>query len=194
MDQHPSDADLMRRARSGDEQAFARIVDRYKGPLVNYLARLTGRREDGEEYAQEAFLRLYRYGDRFRDGASVAPLLFRIAINLARTAARRARLWRALVPRLAAAEPAGEASDRELFRTEIQGRVQAAIARLPPRYREAVLLRDIEEWNYADIAEALGCPEGTLKSRIGRGREMLRRHLEPYVESARIRKEGSARG
>jgi len=140
-------------------------------------------------------LRLYRHADRFRDGAPIAPLLFRIAINLARTAARRARLWRMLVPRLAAAEPmSGEASDEDALRSELHGRVRAAIARLPPRYREAVLLRDIEEWNYAEIATALGCPEGTLKSRIGRGREMLRRELGPYWEAGRGRKEGSGRG
>jgi RNA polymerase sigma-70 factor (ECF subfamily) len=177
----PTDAELMVRARSGDEDAFARIVDRYKNPLVNYLARLTGNRDDGEEYAQEAFYRLYRDAARFRDGARVSPLLFRIAINLVRTQARKARLWRLLVPKVAAAETGlDESADGGVLQEEIETRVQDAIARLPPKYREAVLLRDIEGWSYDEIAPALGCGMGTLKSRIGRGRALLRRHLEPY--------------
>jgi len=192
--QERTDAELMRRARSGDEQAFARIVERHKGPLVNYLARLTGSREDAEEHAQEAFLRLYRSAGRFRPEANVPPLLFRIAINLARTHARRKRLWRVLAVALAAGHrDEGEPADGPVFLSELQHRVQAAIARLPPRYREPVLLRDIEGWSYAEIAATVGCAAGTLKSRIGRGREMLRRDLESYWESAGRRKDGSVR-
>ena len=190
----PTDAELMRRARSGDEQAFARIVERHKGPLVNYLTRLTGSREDAEEHAQEAFLRLYRSAGRFRPEATIPPLLFRIAINLARTQARRRRLWRVLAAALVAGHrDESEPADGPVFLSELQRRVQAAIARLPPRYREPVLLRDIEGWSYAEIAAAVGCAAGTLKSRIGRGREMLRRDLEPYWEGADRRKEASRR-
>ena len=193
--QEPTDAELLRRARSGDEPAFARIVDRHKGPLVNYLARLAGNREDAEEYAQESFLRLYRAAGRFRPDGKIAPLLFRIAINLVRTRARRDRLWRLVAAGLAAVGAGeGEPADEAALTSELQRRVQAAIARLPPHCREAILLRDIEGWSYAEIAAAVGCREGTLKSRIGRGREMLRRDLEPYWESPARRREGSGRG
>lgn len=195
--EEPSDAELMARARSGDEDAFVRIVDRHQNPLVNYLARLTGSREKGEEYAQEAFFRLYRAAGKFREDGRVAPLLFRIAINCVRSDARRARLWKLLVPSLREAEDGGpaESPDRAVLRDELHVRVHAAIARLPARCREAVLLRDIEEWSYGEIAAALGCREGTLKSRIGRGREMLRRELEPFWRSRRpSRKEGGAHG
>lgn len=191
----PSDAELMARARSGDEDAFVRIVERHQGPLVNYLARLTGSREKGEEYAQEAFFRLYRAAERFREDGRVAPLLFRIAVNCVRSDARRARLWNLLLPALARRdEAAGDAADGPVLREELHARVHDALSRLPARYREAVLLRDIEEWSYAEIAAALGCREGTLKSRIGRGRELLRRELEPYWRSVRPPKEGSANG
>lgn len=193
--QEPTDAELLRRARSGDERAFARIVDRHKGPLVNYLARLAGNREDAEEHAQEAFLRLYRTSGRFRPDGKIAPLLFRIAINLARTRARRNRLWRLFVE----GRPAGElreaeSADEAVLGSELRRRVREAIGRLPPRFREVVLLRDIEGWSYAEIGAAVGCNPGTLKSRIGRGREMLRRDLEPYWESPSRRREGSGRG
>ena len=187
------DGELMARVRSGDEDAFVTIVERHQDALVNYLARLTGSREKGEEYAQEAFFRLYRAAGRFREDGRVAPLLFRIAINCVRSDARRARLWRALLPVLSRGVEAPEPGDPAV-RGELRARVQDALARLPPRYREAVLLRDIEEWSYAEIAQALGCREGTLKSRIGRGRELLRRALEPYWRPAATPKEGNAHG
>jgi RNA polymerase sigma-70 factor (ECF subfamily) len=190
----PTDAELLRRARSGDETAFARIVDRHKGPLVNYLARLSGSREDAEEYAQESFLRLYRAAGRFRPEGRIAPLLFRIAINLARSRARRDRLWRVFAAGTAAPEiDEGRGADETALASELQRRVRDAIGRLPPRFREAILLRDIEGWSYAEIAAAVGCREGTLKSRIGRGRQMLKRDLEPYWESPK-RREGGRRG
>ena len=191
----PTDAELMARARSGDEDAFARIVERHQDGLVNYLARLTGSREKGEDHAQEAFFRLFRSASKFREDGRVAPLLYRIAINSVRSDARRARLWSILLPFLAHAPgPAAEPPDDPALRRELHARVHEALGRLPARYREAVLLRDIEEWSYAEIAAALGCREGTLKSRIGRGRELLRRELEPYWKAARPRKEGGANG
>lgn len=161
---------------------------------MNYLARLSGNREDAEEYAQEAFLRLYRASGRFRPDGKIAPLLFRIAINLARTRARRDRLWRLFVAGRPGGEAEAEPADGAAMSSERQRLVRDAIRRLPPRCREVVLLRDIEEWSYAEIALAVGCGEGTLKSRIGRGREMLRRELEPYWESLPRRREGGGRG
>ncbi|HWC64977.1 MAG TPA: RNA polymerase sigma factor, partial [Thermoanaerobaculia bacterium] len=153
----PSDAELMARVRSGDEDAFVRIVDRNRDPLVNYLARLTGSREKGEEYAQEAFFRLYRTAERFREDGRVAPLLFRIAINCVRSDARRARLWTLLVPALRRLDRTAseDSPDGAVLREELHARVHAALANLPARYREAVLLRDIEEWSYAEIADAI---------------------------------------
>ena len=189
----PSDGELMARARSGDEDAFGAIVERHQNALVNYLSRLTGSREKGEEYAQEAFFRLYRAAGRFRPDGRVAPLLFRIAVNCVRSDARRAKLWRALVPVLSRDAESSDDADPAV-RGELRTRVQEALARLPPRYREAVLLRDIEEWSYAEIAEALRCREGTLKSRIGRGREMLRRALEGYWKPQPLQKEGNVHG
>jgi RNA polymerase sigma-70 factor (ECF subfamily) len=189
----PTDAELMGRARSGDEYAFVRIVERHRDALVNYLARLTGSREKGEDHAQEAFFRLYRFAGRFRDDGRIAPLLYRIAVNSVRSEARRARLWKLLLPFVAPSSPP-EAADDPVLRDERHARVHEALDRLPARYREAVLLRDIEEWSYAEIAAVLGCREGTLKSRIGRGREMLRQELESNWRRARPRKEGNAHG
>ncbi|MGH9456494.1 MAG: RNA polymerase sigma factor [Thermoanaerobaculia bacterium] len=176
----PTDADLMARLRSGDHDAFTAIVDRHKHPLVNYLTHLRGDRDRAEELAQEAFVRLFQHADRYDDRADVAPYLYRIATNLVRSEFRRLRRWRAIVPRLDRAPTAPESASRRVVEDEICREVRRALRSLPFRYRAPLVLREIEGWNYQRIAEALGCREGTIKSRIARGREQLRVLLEPY--------------
>src|SRR5687767_3795339 len=97
MDQ-PTDSELMKRVRDGDEDAFATLVDRYKSSLVNYLAHLRGDRDRAEEIAQESFLRLYLNAQKYDDRETLAPYLYRIGTNLVRSEFRRLRRWRALLP------------------------------------------------------------------------------------------------
>lgn len=176
------DGALMVRVRGGDDAAFEVLVDRYRDPLVNYLTHLTGSRERAEEFAQEAFYRLYRHAARYDERERLAPYLFRIATNLVRSEYRRARRWKLLLPWLGeethAAAPA--APGRTLMESEIQRQVRAALGSLPETYRAPLVLREIEGWSYQEIAAALGCREGTIKSRINRGRERLRQLLAPY--------------
>ncbi len=185
-----SDADLMARMGCGDREAFGALVDRHKDRMVNYLTKLTGCRERAEETAQEAFLRLYRAAPAYKEQGRLTAYIYRIATNLVRQEERRARRRRLLTGmylapsngrgsngHLPAAAPQGA-----LLQAELHGQLAGALARLPLRYRVPVVLRDVQDWPYEEIARATGCRQGTVKSRISRGRSMLRRWLEPYLD------------
>jgi len=177
---HTDDA-LMQRVREGDDDAFAEIVDRYKDSLVNYLTHLVRSRDRAEEVAQDAFVRLYRNAEKYKQQERLGPYLFRIATNLVVTEARREKRWSLLLPRLNASTHTSEpAPDTNLLSTEIQCQVSAAIDRLPVNYRAPLVLFEIEEWSYDEIAKALDIRSGTVKSRISRARDLLRRHLAPW--------------
>lgn len=176
-----NDAELMQRVCSGDEEAFAALVDRYKDPLVNYLTHLVRSRERAEDVAQEAFVRLYRNADKYRDHEKLAPYLFRIATNHTISEMRREKRWRLLMPRLiAGSAQIAPPPDVGLMTDEVQRKVAAALEKLPLKFRAPLALYEIEEWSYDDIAQALGCRIGTVKSRISRARELMRRQLSGW--------------
>ena len=176
-----TDDALMQRVREGDDDAFGEIVDRYKDSLVNYLTHLVRSRDRAEEIAQDAFVRLYRNADKYRQQERLGPYLFRIATNLVVSEVRRERRWSLLLPRLhASTRTSTPAPDTNLFTSEIQRQVAAAIDRLPVNYRAPLVLFEIEEWSYDEIAKALDVRVGTVKSRISRARDLLRRHLAPW--------------
>jgi RNA polymerase sigma-70 factor (ECF subfamily) len=177
-----TDAELIAESRAGRREAFAVLVDRHKDSLVGYLARLSGCRERAQDLAQETFLRLYQSLDRYREEGHLQALLYRIATNLLRSEERRARRWSLLQPVLRStngfhAEPTAPA---KVLREEASSHLEEAVAALPLRFRVPLVLREIEGWPYAEIAGQLGVSEGTVKSRVHRGRERLRQHLEPY--------------
>jgi RNA polymerase sigma-70 factor (ECF subfamily) len=179
-----TDAELMAQVRQSDTEAFGALVDRHKDALVNYLTRLTGNRDRGEEVAQEAFLRLYQNAPRYREDGRFLPFLYRIATNFVRSEERRVRRWNVisgtfLGPSMTRAHQAPVAEAR-LLRAEEREVLQAALAELPLRLRAPLVLAAVEDWAYQDIARLLGCREGTVKSRIHRGRERLRARLQPY--------------
>ncbi|HYH06636.1 MAG TPA: sigma-70 family RNA polymerase sigma factor [Thermoanaerobaculia bacterium] len=177
---HADDA-LMQRVREGDDDAFGEIVDRYKDSLVNYLTHLVRSRDRAEEIAQDAFVRLYRNADKYREQERLGPYLFRIATNLVVTEVRREKRWTLLLPRLHASTHQNEpAPDTSLLTNEIQRQVHAALEKLPLKYRAPLVLFEIEEWSYDEIAKAMEVAVGTVKSRISRARELLRRHLAPW--------------
>jgi RNA polymerase sigma-70 factor, ECF subfamily len=177
----PSDSELMQRVCGGDDDAFAIIVDRYKDSLVNYLTHVVRSRERAEDVAQEAFVRLYRNAARYRDHERIAPYLFRIATNHTISEMRREKRWRLLLPRLEAGTTKhASLPDVGLLSDEVQRKVSAALETLPLKFRAPLALYEIEEWSYDDIARALGCRLGTVKSRIARARELMRRQLEGW--------------
>lgn len=175
------DAELMDRLRAGDRDAFASLVDRHKDAVVGYLARLTGNRDRAQDLGQETFLRLFRAAGSYVEQGYLRAYLFRIATNLLRSEERREQRLKLLLPFLSRkGEHAEPVAHSGLLRRELHREVSTALASLPLRYRVPVVLHEIEGWSYVDIARELGCREGTIKSRIHRGRQQLRTKLEPY--------------
>src|SRR5688572_30120978 len=176
-----TDDALMKRVTEGDDEAFREIVERHKDSLVNYLTHLVRSRDRAEEIAQDAFVRLYRSAANYRERDRLGPYLFRIATNLTVSEIRRERRWNLLLPRLnASTSPSIAAPDANLMTDEIQRQVHAALEKLPLKYRAPLVLFEIEEWSYDEIAAALEVRTGTVKSRISRARELLRRQLAPW--------------
>lgn len=189
-----SESQLMERVRQGDRQAFARIVDRHKDAMVNYLARLTGSRARGEEMAQECFVRLYLYRERYREEGKLAALLYRIGTNLAYSEARRERRRRVLS--LGGVLAGGGCEERtpetELLSQEAQARLLWALRQVKLRFRVPLVLHAIEGLSYAEVARVLDCAENTVKSRISRARRLVRAQLdrgsrEPVIEPTESR-------
>jgi RNA polymerase sigma-70 factor (ECF subfamily) len=181
----PTDGELMASVAQGDRQAFATLVERHKGAVTAYMGRLTGNRERAEELAQETFVRLFQAASAYREQGRLLPYLFRIGTNLLRTEERRSKRWQLLAPLFGHAVNGNghghaRAAEEAVLRSELQRRVRLELSRLPFRFRVPLVLFEVEEWSYADIAGLLGCREGTVKSRIHRGRDRLRRALAPY--------------
>lgn len=175
-----SDARLMRRVRAGDRDAFADLIDQHKDGVVGYLTRLTGDRDRAEDLAQETFLRLFRSAAAYTEQGLLRAYLFRIATNLVRSEERREKRLRLLLPFLGGGRHAEPTAPSGLLRQELQRKVASAVTQLPMRYRVPLVLHEIEGWSYADIAREIGCREGTVKSRIHRGRQRLKEQLAPY--------------
>lgn len=177
-----SDSDLFQLARQGNRSAFGQLVDRHKDGLVSYLIRLTGSRSQAEDLAQEAFLRLFERGHRYAEQGRLQSYLFRIATNLVRSKARRDQRWSRL--RVAFFHSNGHRTEpnqqAEVLRCELHQELNRALARLPLRYRAPIVLSYIEDKSHREIADLLGIQEGTVKSRLHRGRALLRGELEPY--------------
>jgi RNA polymerase sigma-70 factor (ECF subfamily) len=186
-----SDEDLMGRVAEDDERAFPELVRRYQGRVTNLVARVLNDRECADDLAQEVFIRVFVHRRNYRRGSKFSTWLFTIAANLAKNEIRRRvrrRNWFSLdalqemlkdsVPQLA--DP-GEARERTLEREQLQEAVARAISTVPEKYRLALVLRDIEGLPYEEIADVLGIPGGTVRSRINRARGMLKRKLQPLL-------------
>jgi RNA polymerase sigma-70 factor (ECF subfamily) len=168
------DERLVRKAQRGDRDAFARLVEGHRHRLFTLAVRELGSGADAEDAVQEAFIRAWRALPRFRGQAAFSTWLYRICLNA--ISDQRARSARGSgVPLEDVAEPA-DPRDAILER-ELSGALQQALADLDETYRTAVLLFDVLGRSYAEIAAVLGVPEGTVKSRIFRGRVELARRL-----------------
>lgn len=178
-----SDDRLVALGSAGDRTAWGELVERHKDGLVNYLTRMTGERATAEDLAHDAFVRLFERAAGYRPQGRFRAYLYRIALNLLRSQERRRQRWRLLSARFLPGNndrPEPAAATR-LLGDERDRQVAEALARLPRHFRAPIVLFNVEGWSYREIAEALGCREGTVKSRIFRGREILRRELEPYL-------------
>jgi len=188
------DEDLMDHVVAGSEAAFATLVDRYKNRLQNIVYRYIRDFQRSEDLAQEAFVRVYLHRERYRKTGKFSTWIFTIAVNLAKNEIRRKVRLRDVLSLDYIAEMLGgsdpgikdesqPAADRQAERGQTSGVVADAIAKLPVVYREALVLRDIEGLAYEEIAEILGIPGGTVRSRINRARIMLKDKLKGFAKT-----------
>jgi len=177
-------ADVIRRARQGEAEAFDELVDAYSARLYGYFYRLTGGHHDAEDLLQETFVRLVRTIDRYEHDGRFDAWIFRIATNLVRDRVRRARraprppdrrspgVDDAPLEELPDAD-ADEPGDR-LHKAEQIDQLQQAIDRLPEAEREVILLRHFSQMSFKEVAGLMGTPLGTALARAHRGLAKLR--------------------
>lgn len=189
-----SDHSLLEAIRAGDEAAFTELVRRYRNQLTNYIYRITGDYEAAVDLTQETFMRVYRAAERYQTSYAFSTYIYRIATNLAISELRRRKRRRlvSLTGFFQGREQSGEPSeldpadgrplqDHTLVEDERRTAVARAIATLPDKYRAPLVLRDIEERSYEEIACILEMSVGTVKSRINRARTFLRDKLQAYL-------------
>jgi RNA polymerase sigma-70 factor, ECF subfamily len=179
---------LVRRARAGDEAAFAVLVERHERMVLRTGKRLLGQWHLAEDAAQETFLRLHRHLARVDESRELGPWLYRVVVNVCRDISRRQRFEQAMELSTAEAESERDSPgvlDQALTRDEQRRMVQAALLTLPLKEREAIVLRDIEGLTTAEVAKILGSSEGTVRSQICTGRLKIKRYLEARKEGAR---------
>jgi RNA polymerase sigma-70 factor (ECF subfamily) len=186
------DAALMLRVKQGDRAAYAELVDKYRQPVMNLAYRAVRDLTEAEDLAQNVFLQVYKSAPRYRTSAKFSTWLFTIARNLCLNEIRRRS--RHPAESLDAVRPDAEnpapmqVEDRRsasapdlLLRSELEEKIEQALAVLPENQRTAILLCRQEELSYEDIAEILGCSLSATKSLIHRGRETLKQKLKPYL-------------
>ncbi len=172
----PSDAELVRRVRTGDTGAYGALVSRYRDRLGRYAVHMIGDREDAEEALQDSFVRAYRSLARCDDPARFGAWLYGILVNRCRTTgARAARRRRMFVHDAQALDLAAHADRAD--RLDWTDAVDRALARLAPDYREAFLLKHVQDLEYEEIAELTGAGVSALKMRVKRAREQLQKYL-----------------
>jgi RNA polymerase sigma-70 factor, ECF subfamily len=162
---------LVVRAQAGDETAFAELVARFQPRLAYFVRRLIGDAHAADDVLQNIWLQAYTHLAQLRDAGSLSVWLYRIARNAVLATLRRHRGWEELTTEPAAADDCDVAGDFSVADAE---RIHAALARLRPEHREVLVLRFIENMSYEEIAAIVGCPVGTVRSRIHYAKQAVR--------------------
>ena len=192
------DQQLVARAQRGDKQAFGLLVEKYQRKLARLLSRFIRDPAEVEDVTQEAFIKAYRALPAFRGDSAFYTWLYRIGINTAKN-------YLMAMGRRAPTSTEVEAEDAEgfeegeqlrdintpesvLLSNEIARTVNATIEQLPEELRTAIQMREIEGMSYEDIAKAMDCPIGTVRSRIFRAREAIAEQLRPLLDTRKDRR------
>ncbi len=192
MSEREIDQILVERAQAGDKHAFEILVGKYQRKLGRLLSRFIRDQAEIEDVAQEAFIKAYRALPSFRGDSAFYTWLYRIGINTAKNylvaQGRRAPTSTEFdADEAEGFEDAGQLRDINTPESILQSRqigdtINAAMADLPEELRSAILLREIEGLSYEEIAEAMSCPIGTVRSRIFRAREAVAAKLRPLLD------------
>jgi RNA polymerase sigma-70 factor (ECF subfamily) len=183
------DRELVARWQAGDESAFEELVRVHQRRVFGLLYRMMGSREEAEDVAQETFLSLHRHGRSFRGESRFSTFVYRVAANAALNRRRTLGRSRTRAQRLEVRQAAGEhlpsaprGPEDAAQGSEMAVLVQQALQRLSPEMRLPLVMYEMEGLSYGEISQSLGMPEGTVKSRIHRARQTLRRELAPVME------------
>jgi RNA polymerase sigma-70 factor (ECF subfamily) len=177
---------IIQRAKSGDRDAFAELVDLYKDKVYHVSYRMLGNRQEAEDVAQETFLRVYANLDNYDPQYKFSTWIYRIASNLSIDIIRKRKKNLSLDAEITGADgmdwhdrlaDASKGPEEEVLTDELQEEVQGAIMGLNPKYRAVMLLRYLEDLSLQEISEIVQLPISTIKTRIHRGREALRKKL-----------------
>ena len=179
-----ADTDLVARAAAGEGTCFDALVERYHRQMVNFVFRMVGNYETALDLTQEVFIKVYGSLGRYNPEFKFSTWIYKIASNTAIDYLRKQSV--ALSPLYLVNDdeefelpiPAkGPSPERALERSERSAQIEEAISKLPPRYRELIVLRHVSDLSYDEIAEVTSLPLGTVKNRIFRAREAMRKHL-----------------
>jgi len=189
------EAAIVAELKAGSEQAYAWLIGEFQQPVYGLVYRIVNDPADAADTTQDVFLKVFRGMKHFHGGSSLKTWIYRIALH---EAANRRRWWFRHKAKETSIEPAeSEAAGENAMQTaltdrtdspfdsvahrEVQKRVEEELRKLAEPYRTTLILRDLEEMSYEEIAEVLEISLGTVKSRLTRGRDALRQRLTPYV-------------
>ncbi len=191
MGEHPVDEELVARVQRGDKRAFDLLVLKYQHRIVKLVSRYVRNPADALDVTQEAFIKAYRALGNFRGESAFYTWLYRIAINTAKNhlsalgrRPKEADVYGADGEPISLDElqSDGDTPEKSLLVDEIKQTILKTMAALPEDLRTAITLREIEGLSYEEIADAMDCPIGTVRSRIFRAREALDAQLKPLIE------------
>ena len=195
-----TEKELITKAKKGDQDAFGQLVLAHQNKVFSLCVHMMGNREEAEDMAQEAFLKAWRSLDGFQGESSFATWMHRLTTNICldylRKQTRRQNISVAVSlddEETVFAEPADPGSDpqQELEKRERQRAVEKALQELPEHHRRALVMREVSGLSYQEIADALKLDLGTVKSRIARAREALRKRL---LEDGNFFESGASKG
>lgn len=190
------DRDLVERVQRGDSSAFDVLVRKYQHRMIGLIGRYVHDWSECQDVAQDVFMRAYRALGNFRGDAQFSTWLHRIAVNTAKNhlVAQNRRPPTDDIDVMDAEQYGmslrlrdSDTPEHELLRQEIETTVMEAVNRLPPELSEAITLREVEGLSYDEIAARMGCPIGTVRSRIFRAREAIDTQLKPLLEPSNSR-------
>ena len=195
MTKDPSDEELLRRFNDGDAEAFATLVRRYERPLYNFILRSVRRRERADELLQDVFLKVVQRSRDFKGNSKLSTWIYTIARNLCIDHSRKMvfRRHKSLdAPGRASSEDGptlldrtaahGAEPDRAAVAEDLRQRIADAVEELPEEQKDVFLMRQVQGMRFKEIAEVIGIPENTVKSRMRYALERLQRALADYAE------------
>ncbi len=197
------EASIIAELKAGSEEAYAWLIEHYHQQIYSLVYRIVNDPADAADTTQEVFLKVFRGMQRFNGASSLKTWVYRIAVH---EASNQRRWWFRHKARETSMEPAvdsmatgsplgpkdllvdeGASPFDNLVREEIRARVEQELRRVQEPYRTTVILRDLEELSYEEIAEVMETSLGTVKSRLMRGRDALKKRLLPYLAASRYR-------